>query len=452
MVKFNILSLLLLLSTKADALTNLRQVQLTESNRLTLVFDSKVDPRQYNVEFFKDTIQVTFQDASVYPPKISTLNSPFLSKTFAYQYSPSTVRFRMTVKGNAEDYRDHVSLKASGKLLNIDLSKIKTAGPASSGKSVATAAVTDDANSDSKIDEELLAKVKGLGSAQSPSDSTDANSKEKLQKDGVTVSKDSEQAIAAKAKTKQDGPSTTSASDQGASVSLTGNASKTPFPSFKRTLIMLSLVVGVFLMFALVLKKWVKTKEGRKSKQPKHAKTSKPQNLTEMIAGGLGKSLSKNLLKSKSGSGAVSQSDEIELISVKELGPSQSIALVRIGNQELVLGIADGSINVISTRGLSGKHDDPSAFEHGEQDDSDYPDYTNYPKYKEDQEVQGNYSDHDAQADPYHRVEAKRTAPANQTHAPLDSAFGDLLNREVSSPKFSARDRIRSRLEGMKQL
>ncbi len=117
---------------------------MTEANRLQLVFDTKVDPRLMQVEYFKDTVQITFQDAAVYPPKISAVNSPFLTKTFAYQYSPSTVRFRMTVKGLAEDYKDRVAVKSNGKILSIEFSK-----PLMTAQKL-----------DGDIDTELLSRVK----------------------------------------------------------------------------------------------------------------------------------------------------------------------------------------------------------------------------------------------------------------------------------------------------
>src|SRR4051812_9124211 len=105
----------------AHAITTLRKVQVTDGDQIELLFDGKVNPKQIRTEFFNDIIQLSLQDVSVYPAKISSVSGMDFTKVFAYQYAPKLVRLRLTVKGKAESYQGRFSMKASGKGLSIRL-------------------------------------------------------------------------------------------------------------------------------------------------------------------------------------------------------------------------------------------------------------------------------------------------------------------------------------------
>lgn len=101
----------------AFALTSLRQIKVTngtaKSVDVSLIFDKKLSPDAAQIELLKDVIQITLKDVAVYPPKIIPVNDKAITKVFAYQFSPKTVRCRLFVKGNAEDYKDRVSISRS---------------------------------------------------------------------------------------------------------------------------------------------------------------------------------------------------------------------------------------------------------------------------------------------------------------------------------------------------
>src|SRR4051812_3031830 len=82
---------LTLASPGAWAVTSLKQLQISNGSQIDLLFDGKVQKNQIRTEFFNDIIQLSVQDVSVYPAKISSVNGGALTKIFAYQYAPKLV-------------------------------------------------------------------------------------------------------------------------------------------------------------------------------------------------------------------------------------------------------------------------------------------------------------------------------------------------------------------------
>lgn len=115
-----------LVGSAAQAAINLKQVHLTNPSQIDLLFDNKVTKNNVKVEFFNDIIQLSLMDVSVYPAKISSINTDNVTKIFAYQYAPKLVRCRLTVKGKAEDYRNRIKLVHSGKIMTIRFEQITT--------------------------------------------------------------------------------------------------------------------------------------------------------------------------------------------------------------------------------------------------------------------------------------------------------------------------------------
>ena len=111
----------LLFAEPAHALTTLRQVQVSNGQDVSLLFDRDVDRKSVKTEYFRDIIQVSIRNVSVYPAKILSVESDDLTKVFAYQYTPKQVRCRLTVKGKAEDYRGRIKIDTGGKVLKISI-------------------------------------------------------------------------------------------------------------------------------------------------------------------------------------------------------------------------------------------------------------------------------------------------------------------------------------------
>ena len=100
-------------------LVSIRQVQVSDGDRVDILLDRKLDASQIRTDFINDIIQFSISDASVYPAKISSVSGTNLSKVFVYQYAPRLVRVRLTVSGKAESYQGRVEVKPAGRMLSI---------------------------------------------------------------------------------------------------------------------------------------------------------------------------------------------------------------------------------------------------------------------------------------------------------------------------------------------
>src|SRR5258708_1989943 len=109
------------------ALTTLKKVQVTDHSQVDLIFDDKVYARQIKTEFVNDIIQLSLNDVSVYPAKITSISGAELTKVFAYQYAPKLVRCRFSVKGKADDFKNRISIKASGKIVTVRIGGVTAA-------------------------------------------------------------------------------------------------------------------------------------------------------------------------------------------------------------------------------------------------------------------------------------------------------------------------------------
>ena len=102
----------------ADASSVLRSVEVSPKDSKTrsiqLLFDRAIDSSQVKTEFFKDIIQISLEDVSVYPARILPIEGSEISKLFTYQYTPKLVRARFSVKGKAEDFKDRISIETQG--------------------------------------------------------------------------------------------------------------------------------------------------------------------------------------------------------------------------------------------------------------------------------------------------------------------------------------------------
>lgn len=139
----------------ADASINLKKVQITGGDRVELVFDGKIESNQIKTEFVRDIVQLSLSNVSVYPAKVSLVSGSDLTKVFAYQYSPNLVRARFSVKGDAEEYRNRIQIKADGKVLSLKLAPAaKTAAkvdPVITTASVASTPKIETLNSEEKV-------------------------------------------------------------------------------------------------------------------------------------------------------------------------------------------------------------------------------------------------------------------------------------------------------------
>ena len=358
----------------AQAITTLKKVQVVDSGEIDLIFDSKIQNSQIQIEYLNDIIQISLNDVSVYPAKMNSLAGPDFIKVFAYQYSPKQVRCRFTVKGKAENYQGKVEIKANGKLISIRSLRAGSAGISRLSPEI------------SKEEKSLLDRVISAGSADTAvatAVSTPPPAKQAAPSESLTHH-------AAKKETVN-------------TSKLTGGK---PLPGMGRSLGVLSVICLLFAGVAYALKKGL-----RGPRIEKNRKLNKFLNT-------MGSSLGIGLLGKK---GKV-----VEVIANHYLGPKKSISVVKIAGKTLDLCVTSENINLIA------------------QLDRDL----------EDEEVD------EVLLDSLGASSAMKQPPARSAVAKnADPQFSDLFQVETNRPQVKApiqnsgvRDRIRSRMEGMKSL
>lgn len=420
----------------AYAVTSLKQVQVSNGSQIDLLFDAKVQKSQIRTEFVNDIIQLSIQDVSVYPAKISAVNGASLTKIFAYQYAPKLVRCRLTVKGKAEDFKDKLEIKAGGRIVTIRMEGLAQVAPGRSGdhspaaKAGASGSHSVAAGEADAEERALLSRVMAASNApaQAPAAAVQA----------AAPAKDSLATSAA-------APARESTENQPVRLSGEGGARLAggkPLPSPLKAFGKMGIVLALFALLAFALKRYASSRSG--------ARVANPNALAEAASkggwlGALGQ-------LAKKGLGARS-SRMIEVLSTHYLGPKKSIAVVRVAGRVLVLGVSNESINLITQ--LSGE--DAAAG----LDNLDLADLVG-PAIGV------------GAAGPAARPQQAARPAASQQPVPQDKvSFGDLLRSERSRPQpqgyaayaagpaisapssgpgANVRAQIRSRLEGLKTL
>ncbi len=385
---------------QAHALTTLRKVQVTDGSQIDLLFDGKISQKQIQTEFFNDIIQISLTDVSVYPAKIMAVQGMDLTKVFAYQYSPKLVRCRLTVNGKAEDYQGRFKVSMNGKVLSLKLDTPMKSDKVSTSSAAPSRSGTVPAESSAARANEAEPQIKG--------EAENALLKRVLKGESAKA---------------EDGERQTSKKD-GERARLTGGK---PLPSPFKPIGILGAMLAVLAGGAFFLKK-------RKSGDSLRGHKA--------FAGVIG----------KFAKGLTPKSKLIEVLATHYLGPKKNIAVVKVGGRTLVLGVTDESINLITQ--IQGDRFDI------ESETRSQPQHAERPRSQ---------------------ASAKTASAAEPAHDPLEdllldeldfepklqqgatnrgqgdgatsagpARFADLLDNE--KPKPGVRARIRSRIEGLKQL
>lgn len=392
-----------LFALPAQAMTNLKQVQVSNGAVIDLLFDGKIDRSQIKTEYINDVIQISLSDVGVYPAKISSVNGGNLVKIFAYQYAPKLVRCRLTVKGKAEDYKDRLQLQFQGKMINIRISdtaikqdsiltQSSHAEEKTSEKKTDIPTIPVESSQAIKSDEALLAHVTAPTTSK-PLPIREAPSRSERKTERLALS--------------------------GAK----------PLPSMMSVVTKLMAVIAFFGVIALAVKKFTlrNTNVGA-TRRSLNARVRKGENGWLDVLGGI----------ARNATATIGRKDKmIEVLSNHHLGPKKSIAVVRVMGRTMVLGVTNESINLISQ--IAG---DAAGLDSAE-----------------DLAGEG-FDDSSIDADLERILGVKSTVPAPKKAAPEiptqpnTSGFSALLNSETQKPAGGGkvRSQIRSRLEGLKSL
>ncbi len=305
----------LLIGSSAIAAVNLKKVQV-DGSQVDLLFDGKVAAGQIQTEFFKDIVQISINDASVYPAKITSVSGMDLTKVFAYQYAPKLVRCRLSVKGKAEDYQRRVQVVPKGKIITVRIS----GGGASDEVAHSMAQATRE---DEKVADHSPAGRRGQGEQAA----NEMSSEEKALLERVMKNEKPQpvQAAAPAANTASKREKGEKGKDDSEDLPIKASEKKLAggkaLPSPLRSIGMLILVTGMFVGGALLFKKFKGGKLGALSNH-------------KGFSGILGK---------------FGKQKMIEVVATHYLGPKKSIAVVKIGGRQLVLGVTNESINLIAS-------------------------------------------------------------------------------------------------------
>jgi len=401
-----LLSLSLLCATAAQAATNLKKVQITDGSIVELIFDGKISPHQIKTEFVRDNIQLSFQDVSVYPAKVSMVSGKDLTKVFAYQYSPKLVRARFTVKGDAAQYQGRMQMTVKGKVVSLRIVGAKSDKIVTSASSVKSAETTAPAVETKKESEE-----------------TKLNAEEQMLLTRILGSDTNPKAKKKEAKSQMDSP------ERGKPLT-SGKSPPSPMRSIGVMIFILGLL-GVFFMFM---------------------KRLKPGKNSKGLGGFLGKL-----------SSGLANKNMIEVVSTHHLGAKKSIVIVRIQNRMLVLGMTNDAVNLITefkahNSNLEEENDDLSESMDVSEFAMGLKKLENGPELKTTSRLGALAASalggatntrkpqkSAAALGAYQTAGTKTTAPS--TPSP---AFDEVLKQESTKP--SIRAQIKNRVDGMKQL
>jgi len=401
------------------SLLGLKQVQISDGSQVDILFDGKVSKSQLRTEFFNDIIQISLTDTAVYPAKISSVNGPILTKIFAYQYAPKLVRCRLTVKGKAEAFKDHVKVIPNGSILTVRFDdKLVNEALLSASDRISMTKAAPRAVSEPKVVTKPVPKPAPKTAPELDSDersllervlkAEDKPTEKRIEK--IVIDKPVEKPVQKSVeKEKAQTPMTRP---------LAGNSK--PLMSPLKVMGKMSILIGLLLAALIGFKKLMK-----------------------------GNSALSKLAKS-----SIGKKKMIEVLSTHHLGPKKSIAVVKIAGRMLVLGIANESINLIAQLNSG---ESPSTLDLSELEDLGLggipavtpapmkaavsaPILTNNspPLQKQDADIFAKFLDSEA------------SKPAIYSPTVNPSALKNPVSR-TAAPN-SVRAQIRNRLEGLKQL
>ncbi|NDG85504.1 MAG: hypothetical protein EBX52_10800, partial [Proteobacteria bacterium] len=291
----------------AGSLT-VRNIELQGGGVARILLDTVPPKGAVNLEFVRDNVQLTILNSTIYPAKIlhaDSSDAQAFSKVFAYQYAPNLVRVRFSVEGRADRYQGKVKIENKGRGIVI-------AFPAP----IAGGAVAGEEHERSLLDKVLAKAGEVKPFAASPEKTVEKISAKEIEKESF------EQETASKArdeKAREEKPREEKSKAPAAKGLELGG--KPHGPSTLRSLLSMFLVVGGLGMILIYLKR---------KKGVNQAKRVGDSWITNLFAGGK---------KDK---------PYIEVLANHALGPKQSITVVRIKEQQFVLGVTQDSVQLIT--------------------------------------------------------------------------------------------------------
>jgi len=293
-------------SANAGSLT-VRDIISTSKNQIEIKMDGVPSKHAFDIDYVRDVIQFSIQNATIYPAKIIHIENQAYNKVFAYQYSPNLVRVRFSVDGKADDFKGKVKWSQNGKSILVTF------------PDAPIAAAKVEKKNDEVREKSLLAKVLGQSdSAKETPKEVVKEAKQPVKMEAIKENESPEETRIAKPSAKLTGRQ--SLTDKPSTDGNLGGMKSGPSP-LRSFLSMLLVMGGLFLALIVIKKK-------KNGVQATKSGDSWFSNL-----------LPQSMRKSKS---------FIEVMGTHSLGPKQSIVVVKIRGQQFVLGVTQDNVQLIT--------------------------------------------------------------------------------------------------------
>lgn len=273
------------------------QMQGDGTYTIDFAISQKVAAEDVAVEYERNFIQVSLKNVSAYPARTENLNEGNLERVFTYQYQPDLARARVLLKGNASALKGKSSWKVTADGVRVAIKGEAAAAPAiiDSTKSKAAAASAD--ADDERIVQQILSESKS-----SPKSAPGVASAE-------TTKKSEEAPVFSEKKP--------AASEDQAIFSPKDGASRPKESTATRVIASLLLVIGVIGACAVAFRRFA-----------------------------MGKGISFQR-----------QNRVIETIATQSFGPKRSVAVIKVLDQYMVVGMAGDGMNLLANLGSDVKID-----------------------------------------------------------------------------------------------
>lgn len=271
--------------------------QADGSYAIDFELSSKVSAGQVSVEFERNFIQLSLKGVSAYPARTETINQAALEKVFTYQYQPDLSRARILLKGNASAIKGKTSWSVTDSGVRITVKEQGGAAAVASSasdsvKSKASSASSGDSEED-RIVQEILSEVKPAGKAAEASSLPAAATSELKKANSASNASIEEQPLFANKATQ-------------------GEVKEKEQPGATRVVASLLLVIGIIGATAVGYRRFA-----------------------------LGKGIA----------GFQRQPKVIDVISSQSLGPKRSVALIKVLDQYMVVGMAGEGMSLLANLG-----------------------------------------------------------------------------------------------------
>lgn len=317
LIAFSALFCLWMISgARAADITSIHQGAAGEGEyAIDFAFSAPVKKDDVQVEFQRNFIQISLRGVSAYPARTEKLSHPLLEKVFTYQYQPDLARARVLLKVQASAIQEKASWEVTPQGLRIVVQGSGAAAPVAKALPAAPKVIAKAEKPKREVKDNVSTKSAATSSA--PAAIEDPSEAQSIQQILAETKKGAKEPAKEPAKPEASKSLGEEQPIFAASSSVAAAASSKQSPA-TRIFTSLLLVVGVIGAIAIAFRRFV-----------------------------LGRGVSFK------GMSFQRQNRMIETIASQSLGPKRSVALIRVLDQHMVVGMAGESMTLLANLGNS---------------------------------------------------------------------------------------------------